>query len=70
MRYPKKIAVDHIKNDAKLVNGNQLYHNLSKDKRQRNDTSLICTPKMKVIMKILNNNKKNFHILLENLSSS
>ena len=39
MRYPKKIAVvDHIKNDAKLVNGNQLYHNLSKDKRQRNDS--------------------------------
>ena len=31
------IALDHIKNDAKKVNGNQLYHNLSKDTRQRND---------------------------------
>ena len=28
-----KIVVDHIKNDAKKVNCNQLYHNLSRDTR-------------------------------------
>ena len=38
------IVVDHIKNDAKKVNGNQLYHNLSKDARQRNDRQPnVCT---------------------------
>ena len=29
------IVVDHIKNDAKKVNGNHIYHNLSKDKAQK-----------------------------------
>ena len=38
------IAVDHIKNGSKKVIGNQLYHNLSKDTRQRNDNqSNACT---------------------------
>ena len=38
------IVVDHLKNDAKKVNCNQLYHNLSKDTRQRNDRqSNACT---------------------------
>ena len=37
------IVEDHIKNDAKRP-GNQLYHNLSKDTRQRNDSqSNTCT---------------------------
>ena len=37
------IVVDHKKNDAKKP-GNQLYHNLSKNKRQRNDSqSNMCT---------------------------
>ena len=38
------IYVDHIKNDVKKVNGNQLYHNFSKDARQRNDSQFnACT---------------------------
>ena len=38
------IVVDHKKNDAKKVNGNQLYHILSKDTKQRNDKqSNACT---------------------------
>ena len=32
------IVVDHIKNDAKKVNGNRLYNDLSKDPRERNDS--------------------------------
>ena len=32
------IVVDHIKNDTKNVNGKQLYHNLSKHTRERNDS--------------------------------
>ena len=32
------IVVEHMKNDVRKVNGNQLYHILSKDTRQRNDS--------------------------------
>ena len=38
------IVVDLIKNDAKKVNGNQLYRNSSNDRRQRNDSQFnVCT---------------------------
>ena len=38
------IVVEHIKNDVRKVNGNQLYHILSKDTRQRNDSQFnACT---------------------------
>ena len=38
------IVVDHIKNDAKKVNGNRLYNDLPKDPRERNDSQFnACT---------------------------
>ena len=39
-----KIVADQIKNDAKKVNGNQLYHNLLNNTRKRNDSQFnACT---------------------------
>ena len=39
------IVVDHVGNDAKKVHSNQLYHNFSKDARQRNDSQFNACPK-------------------------
>ena len=64
------IVVDHIKNDAKKVNGNQLHHNLSKDTRRRNDRQSNACVKIRVIMEILKSNKKKWHVFLNNLRSS
>ena len=55
-----KFVVDHIKNDAKKVNCNQIFHNFSKDTRHRNNASLMDAPKLQVVMEILNSNNKNF----------
>ena len=55
-----KFVVDHIKNDVKKVNCNQLFHNFSNDTRHRNNASLIDAPKLQVVMEILNSNNKNF----------
>ena len=59
--------VNHIKNDAKKPD-NQLYNNLLKDTRQKND--LIHAPKMGAIVETLNSNKKTFYVLPKNLRSS
>ena len=64
------IYVDHIENDAKKVNGNQLHHNFSKDTRQRNDCQFTLCNKNASNNEDTQQQQKKFHVLIENLRSS